>query len=846
MLHRDNDCCKEFDFLKQVLPQKRVDDGVVLCLSPQLYLNLCEIHIRANGHSGDPISLSLSYNVGGGSSTEALKNICEIFEGKLAAKFAGFSTLNTIKIGSGDCLLSLHSSAVVEVFDMVKDIVSCRYSTTQQIKSDFKFIQRNLVDPNNHNNSFQNIAKEARLKTVVTTQEESVPVVRFFDESQKTYKLSLQSSASSSTKIEAAQIPLTCLLPFFAVSCGKVLISSMDGKPSVRKTVCHLAQPSINTRDVSMSRLVHNGDTPQTSGYSTYFFGESNFDVGNTDISIALYSQGVKMQPSKAFDFQSEQPDSDSVPFEGFKPIFQTSFSRDLESMQAGEVTLIDSHNLSRSTETEVMNLFALFFPNEIQAFWKFSKKSICPDAKRNDQRASLLFSVFLSMFNKKTNGLRNVNDIAGAYNWLIEDVCGLEHGVTFLTRPSSFEDAFLRICALIRALTPIRIAALDGGGRLTGVFFALTGINPFIGDGLSSFIGEDTHFCKKAFQFDRVLAHPLRIYCPPLEGITSNDFPVVAQKYLKELSRNIQVTSESQQKLNSLHRVCASVVKAINATRNKDGKHFVLPTFLKDISGLVPLAYPTVNYSYKDRTEAHTINRDIPFFKSLGEFIFKILFPRDKWDESSDKEYEDLAKAVAKQYRLLINGEGKAKTEQWAAFSGGSFDDVFFCLTHSAYLQDLLGLKHEHLKSSSARKAKKPGQEPTSWQVPISVGGMIHKAKQKIEEGLFDFSFLYVLFTSTWYDVASYDELGRVVVDTTMFRTLSSFISGSGTNDNSLDYVKSKHSQRNILFQPPRLDGVSLDTVNVMVSLSSFIFGILSVYVYFRGRSPIFFRLLF
>ena len=270
-----------------------------------------------------------------------------------------------------------------------------------------------------------------------------------------------------SLKIELNNfVSIPSLVPF----CGVTFLTenvSTRGDDQFDTQLVAMCQSQLNVRSVYANRM--NGQrlgALNDVGYVGYFHGRATEDAGTG----SMFCVPCSVNPAIVFN-------EDTKPKGGHVPLYEVK-RKDRLGGQAVFHRFDKRVAMGRITLDEVKQDWKFLFPKHFNAI-KDVKLSTGDGVNRDDQLAAKLFAALVSAWDWICSSFETPQSLAAACDYLVTEVYGFQHGVSFLPPPVSYEDAYIRVFTLLRARVSCCAGVLDGAGRLHGVFHAFTGVKP-------------------------------------------------------------------------------------------------------------------------------------------------------------------------------------------------------------------------------------------------------------------------------------------------------------------------------------------------------------------------------
>jgi hypothetical protein len=231
---------------------------------------------------------------------------------------------------------------------------------------------------------------------------------------------------------------------FVAMGCKDEGNSRKKGHTTVL-TPCYIVQPEVNVRDLSSGVRLDD----QTGQIATAM-GRTPFDLSTHEMQGCLYSVVAVNRYEHA----------------RLLPMVSTGFQPG-----TGRETLCGSPGAMPARVHDVDILWYALFGLERVDCVEVTKCGL------NDvERATVIFNSLIGRLTKEYDGLRNVSEWMRLHRRLREFMW---EGIAMKYRPTNENELYHEVRVMIQALTPLRIAMLDGLGRIGGTVYALLGRKP-------------------------------------------------------------------------------------------------------------------------------------------------------------------------------------------------------------------------------------------------------------------------------------------------------------------------------------------------------------------------------
>jgi hypothetical protein len=248
------------------------------------------------------------------------------------------------------------------------------------------------------------------------------------------------------TTMEAS--PATISL-FVSMACRDL------GRPHKGQTnVCtpsYIVQPKVNVRD-----LTGGGRLDDQTGQIATALGRTKFHLSSHEMEACLYSVLVEEEVNAVGNKEEHAK---------LLPMVSTGFQQG-----TGRETLCGSPKAMAAAACDVDALWLALFGD---------KRSNCVDvdcALNDVEQATVIFSALIARLAIDYNGFRDVTDWMRLHRCLREVMW---EDIRLDYRPTNENELYHEVRVMIQAMTPLRIALLDGLGRIGGTVYALLGRLP-------------------------------------------------------------------------------------------------------------------------------------------------------------------------------------------------------------------------------------------------------------------------------------------------------------------------------------------------------------------------------
>ena len=236
----------------------------------------------------------------------------------------------------------------------------------------------------------------------------------------------------------------------------------------------------------------------------------------------------------------------------GYKPVYTPSSLESLacskQEKEAGVITMED-----------VEGLFQVFFHKEISDFY------IIPVEMEKlpvDHQVNICLAGFLRVWMKVCGNFKKETTIMTAYNYMVHQVLGVGD---FIKPPTCYEEAMRRLIFLVGAATPVRLAALDGAGRLSALTYSLIGVKP--PRRVDSVFWDCSDLQLKKVDYNICVADTtVHLDHPSLKQQTGSSFTEPIQNHLRIFSLKLQTSAEVHSRSESTYYVAEKAIQYIES----------------------------------------------------------------------------------------------------------------------------------------------------------------------------------------------------------------------------------------------------------------------------------------
>jgi hypothetical protein len=235
------------------------------------------------------------------------------------------------------------------------------------------------------------------------------------------------------------------------VSMGCIDVGDRRRKGHTVFTPSYIVQPNVNVRDLSSG-----GRLDDRTGQIATALGKTQFDLSSHDMEACLYSVVVEDDDS-AVGNREEHARLHPMVSTGFQP-------------GTGLETLCGS---PRAMAAAVCDVDALW----LALFGQVRGDCVEVNGDLNDvERATVIFSALISRLVTDYNGFMTYSDWMRLHRRLREFMW---EGIELHYRHTNENELYHEVKVMLQAITPLRIALLDGLGRIGGTVYSLLGRLP-------------------------------------------------------------------------------------------------------------------------------------------------------------------------------------------------------------------------------------------------------------------------------------------------------------------------------------------------------------------------------
>jgi hypothetical protein len=238
---------------------------------------------------------------------------------------------------------------------------------------------------------------------------------------------------------------------FVAQGCKDVGDSHKKGRTKVLAP-CYIVQPPVNVRDLSSA-----GRLNEKTGQIATVIGKTKFDLSSHEMQACVYSVVVEEDANAIGNMEEHAR---------LKPMVSTGYeqgrSRD---------TLCGNSGARAARVGEVDILWYAFFGK---------KRVDCVELTKCDlndvEQATVIFGELIGRLTTEYDGFRNASQWMRLHRHLRKVMW---KGIAMNYQPTNEKELYHEVRVMIQALTPLRIAMLDGLGRMGGAVYSLLGRLP-------------------------------------------------------------------------------------------------------------------------------------------------------------------------------------------------------------------------------------------------------------------------------------------------------------------------------------------------------------------------------